>query len=57
MQADIIFADPPYDFEIEKFLEIVDTVFTKNILKPEGVLIIEHSKQTDLSKHKNHSYD
>lgn len=57
MQADIIFADPPYDFEIEKFLEIVDTVFTKNILKPEGVLIIEHSKQTDLSTHKNHSYD
>ena len=57
MQADIIFSDPPYDFEIEKFLEIVDTVFTKNILKPEGVLIIEHSKQTDLSKHKNHSYD
>ena len=56
-QADIIFADPPYDFEVEKFLEIVDTVFTKNLLKEEGVLIIEHSKQTDLSTHKKHSYD
>ena len=57
MQADIIFADPPYDFEVEKFLEIVDTVFSKNLLKEEGVLIIEHSKQTDLSTHEKHSYD
>ena len=57
MQADIIFADPPYDFEVEKFLEIVDTVFAKNLLKEEGVLIIEHSKQTDLSTHEKHSYD
>ncbi len=56
-KADIIFADPPYDFEVEKFLEIVDTVFTKNLLKEEGVLIIEHSKQTDLSTHEKHSYD
>ena len=56
-QADIIFADPPYDFEVEKFLEIVDTVFAKNLLKEEGVLIIEHSKQTDLSTHEKHSYD
>ncbi len=56
-QADIIFADPPYDFEVEKFLEIVDTVFTKNLLKEEGLLIIEHSKQTDLSTHEKHSYD
>ena len=57
LQADIIFADPPYDFEVKKFLEIVDTVFTKNLLKEEGVLIIEHSKQTDLSTHEKHSYD
>jgi len=56
-KADIIFADPPYDFEVEKFLEIVDTVFAKNLLKEEGVLIIEHSKQTDLSTHEKHSYD
>ena len=57
MQADIIFADPPYDFEVEKFLEIVDTVFTKNLLKEEGVLIIEHSNHTDLTTHENHIYD
>ncbi|TXD50382.1 MULTISPECIES: RsmD family RNA methyltransferase [unclassified Polaribacter] len=57
MQVDLIFADPPYDFEVEKFLEIADTVFEKNILKEGGVLIIEHAKYTDLSTHKNHRYD
>ena len=57
LQADVIFADPPYDFEAEKFLEIVDLVFTKKLLTEEGVLIIEHSKHTDLSSHEKHSYD
>ena len=57
MKADVIFADPPYDFEADKFLEIANTVFEKNTLNEEGVLIIEHSKHTDLSNHKNHSYD
>lgn len=57
LNADIIFADPPYDFSTEKFLEIADTVFSRNMLKEEGVLIIEHSKHTDLTTHKNHSYD
>tara|TARA_R110002126_G_scaffold291495_1_gene453186 strand:- start:15468 stop:16022 length:555 start_codon:yes stop_codon:yes gene_type:complete len=57
LQADIIFADPPYDFEAEKFLEIADTIFEKKLLKEEGVLIIEHSKHTDLTIHKNHNYD
>ena len=57
MKADIIFADPPYDFEANKFLEIANTVFEQNMLNEEGVLIIEHSKHTDLSNHKNHSYD
>ncbi|MBU3012240.1 RsmD family RNA methyltransferase [Polaribacter vadi] len=57
IQSDIVFADPPYDFEAEKFLEIADLVFEKNLLKEDGILIIEHSKHTDLTIHKNHSYD
>ena len=51
LKADVIFADPPYDFETEKFLEIVDTVFDKDLLISDGVLIIEHSKHTDLTTH------
>ncbi|MGJ8744677.1 RsmD family RNA methyltransferase [Polaribacter sp.] len=57
LKADIIFADPPYDFETEQFLKIVDFVFDRNLLNEEGVLVVEHSKQTDISTHKNHSYD
>jgi len=47
---DVIFADPPYEFAIEEFQKIVDLIFDKNILLDDGTLIIEHSKQTDLSQ-------
>jgi len=47
---DIIFADPPYNFEIELFAKIPHLVFTKTLLVEGGTLIIEHSKHTDLSE-------
>ena len=56
LKADIIFADPPYDFEAEQFLKIAEIVFKREILNEEGLLIIEHSKHTDLSTHANYSY-
>lgn len=56
IKADIIFADPPYDFSDEQFLAISSLVFEKNILNEDGLLIIEHSKQTDLSKNDHYSY-
>lgn len=52
---DIIFADPPYDFEISQFEDIIKLVFEKNLLEEEGMLIIEHSKQNDLSALPNFS--
>lgn len=57
LTADIIFADPPYDFETEQFLKIVDTVFERNILNEDGLLIVEHSKHTKLSDHSKFSYE
>ena len=48
---DIIFADPPYDMETEKFMQLLDLVFEGNLLNEEGILIIEHAKQTKLSEH------
>lgn len=48
-KADIIFADPPYNFEKPKFLQIVELVFEKELLLEDGLLVIEHSDQTDLS--------
>ncbi|MDC0177342.1 RsmD family RNA methyltransferase [Polaribacter sp.] len=57
LQADVIFADPPYDFEAAQFLKIIDLVFSRNLLKEAGILIVEHSKHTDLSQHEKHCYD
>lgn len=53
----IIFADPPYDFKLEAFSKIPDLVFQNELLEDEGVLIVEHSKHTDLSQitHYSHS--
>ncbi|MDT7831556.1 RsmD family RNA methyltransferase [Flavobacteriaceae bacterium S356] len=56
LKADIIFADPPYDFETAQFEKIVDLVFANNILNEEGMLIVEHSKHTSLEKHPNFNY-
>lgn len=47
--VDIIFADPPYDFELEMLQKLADTVFEKDLLKEDGVLILEHHKRTELS--------
>ena len=52
-QYHIIFADPPYAFSQEQFEKLRTLVFERNLLKENGMLIIEHSKQTDLSKQPN----
>lgn len=57
LQSDVIFADPPYDFSEEQFLRIANVVFERNLLNENGILIIEHSKHTDLTSHLKHSYD
>jgi len=49
IKAHIIFADPPYDLSIEEFSAIPKLVFEKQLLLENGVLIIEHSKHSDLS--------
>ncbi len=48
---DLIFADPPYAMEEEKFNQLLEIIFQKKLLKEGGLLIIEHSKQTNLSEH------
>ena len=50
---DVIFADPPYEFDIAQLEAIVNTVFEKNLLNEEGLLVIEHSKQNVLSQSKH----
>lgn len=52
----VIFADPPYSFSVEEFSKIPQLVFENTLLENEGILIIEHSKHTDLSGLKHYSY-
>lgn len=57
LQADIIFADPPYNFSDEDFSKIATIIFEKDLLKKDGLLIIEHSKNTKLNEHPQFSYE
>ena len=50
-QFDLIFADPPYD--LNRIPDIAPLVFEQNLLKPNGILIIEHQSMQDLSNHPN----
>ncbi|MFK7032481.1 16S rRNA (guanine(966)-N(2))-methyltransferase RsmD [Flavobacterium oreochromis] len=54
---DIIFADPPYDLDQKNFEKILDLIFENNLLDPDGMLIIEHSKHTKLSHKENFSFE
>ena len=55
LDFDIIFADPPYNFEIEKYEKLISLIIKKNLLKNDGLLIIEHSKNISLKNSKNYS--
>ena len=55
-QFSIIFADPPYSFSEEMFAKIPQLIFQNNLLEDEGLLIIEHSKHTDLSQLEHFKY-
>ncbi len=52
----VIFADPPYNFPTEEFSKIPELVFQNQLLAENGMLIVEHSKHTDLSDLSNYSY-
>jgi len=52
-KSTIIFADPPYDLPMEEFAKLPELVFANDLLQEDGILIIEHSKHTDLSSLEN----
>lgn len=47
-QFDLIFADPPFDLDNAKLLPGI--IFERKLIKPEGILIIEHSERIDFLK-------
>jgi len=53
---DIIFADPPYGLDQVTFEKIVLTVFERDLLEEDGMMIIEHSKYTKMDHLSNFSF-
>lgn len=51
-EYDIIFADPPYDFE--KYEQLVESIWLKNLLKKDGQLIVEHDIRRKLNELPNY---
>ena len=49
VRYDIVFADPPYD--MPHINKIPDLIFGYDLLNPDGLLILEHSKRNDFSGH------
>lgn len=43
IQFDIIIADPPYEYK--HYEKLITEVFEKKLLKPDGMLVVEHGKQ------------
>lgn len=50
-QFDIIFSDAPYDLVDRD--EVIDLVFSRGLLRSGGVLVFEHSSDSDFSGHPN----
>ncbi|OIO99677.1 MAG: 16S rRNA (guanine(966)-N(2))-methyltransferase RsmD [Bacteroidetes bacterium CG2_30_33_31] len=48
-KSDLIFADPPYS--LENIEEIPDYIFRNELLNEEGILIVEHSANTNFAHH------
>lgn len=46
---DFIFADPPY--VLENIEDIPGIIFSKQLLKEDGILVFEHGKKNDFSEH------
>jgi RNA methyltransferase, RsmD family len=49
MQYDLIFCDPPYD--CQHYDVLVKLVFENNLLKEDGILVVEHSKYINFEEH------
>lgn len=49
MQYDLIFADPPYDFQ--DYDGLVNLIFERNLLREGGMFVLEHDKYQHFEEH------
>lgn len=45
---DLIIGDPPYDFPVSKLERIIEKIIKLNILKKNGIMVIEHEFKKEL---------
>lgn len=50
-QFDFIFADPPY--ALKELAQIPNLVFENQLLKPDGLFVLEHGKDNTFAEHPN----
>lgn len=48
-QFDFIFADPPY--ALKELTQIPELIFQSNLLKPDGLFVLEHGKDNSFDQH------
>ena len=53
---DFIFADPPYALGLATYKSMINSIFEKKALSDEGLLIVEHHEQIDLSNNAHFSH-
>jgi 16S rRNA (guanine966-N2)-methyltransferase len=53
---DFIFADPPYALGLATYKTMINSIFEKKALSDEGLLIVEHHEQIDLSNNAHFSH-
>ena len=49
MQYNLVFADPPYDFQ--RYDELVNLIFENHLLTDDGIFVLEHSKYVHFEEH------
>jgi len=48
---DIVFADPPFDFEEDNYLQIIDLILENDWLSESGIFVLEHSAKISFDSH------
>ena len=51
VKFDIIFADPPYSYTIQKLTEIINLIFDEKSVAKGGVFLLEHSNKNNFNNH------
>ncbi len=53
IKFDLIFADPPYDYTL--YTELINAVFSNNLLSPDGLFVLEHYTKTNVEHPKRYN--